>query len=71
MNPWTAFSNELDRWQEAGRTAAFWWRDDDAIAPTAALDRLAATGAGIPKTLAVIPASGATTGTESASCGPR
>lgn len=31
---------ELDRWRDAGRTAALWWRDDDAVEPTPALDRL-------------------------------
>lgn len=47
----------LDRFQQGGRTARFWLRDDDAVAPTAALDRyLALTSrAGVPVTLAVIP----------------
>jgi hypothetical protein len=31
---------ELDLWAEAGRTASFWWRDDDAAVPAPALDRL-------------------------------
>lgn len=40
-----------------GRQARFWLRDDDAVAPGAALDRLLALGAryGVPLTLAVIP----------------
>lgn len=33
-------ARELDSWAEAGRVAKFWWRDDDAIEPTAALARL-------------------------------
>jgi len=48
---------ELDRWGEAGKTARFWWRDDDAVAATPALDRLIAVTAelGVPLGLAVIP----------------
>lgn len=47
----------LDRWAAAGRQARFWLRDDDAVVPTPALDRLLALGAnhGVPLTLAVIP----------------
>lgn len=37
-----------------GRIARFWWRDDDAIQPSAALDRLLALA--VPLALAVIPA---------------
>ena len=33
-------ARELDLWAEAGRVARFWWRDDDAIAPTPALTQL-------------------------------
>ncbi|WP_024304630.1 polysaccharide deacetylase family protein [Pseudogulbenkiania sp. MAI-1] len=49
---------ELDRWQEAGRPATFWWRDDDAVADSAALQRLLALADahGAPLWLAVIPA---------------
>jgi hypothetical protein len=55
---WRPLVAELARWQEAGRVADFWLRDDDAVEPTAALDRLLAlTGpAAVPLTLAVIPA---------------
>ena len=55
---WDALRAELDAWGAAGRTAAFWWRDDDATRPTPALDRLVdlAGGAGVPPALAVIPA---------------
>ncbi len=63
MNPfiaeaWQRLEHELDRWQDAGCEASFWWRDDDTIAPTAALDRLADLGAAhrVPISIAVIPA---------------
>lgn len=54
---WDAFGDELDAWAAAGRTASFWWRDDDAVAPTPALDRLLAIAAAqdAPLALAVIP----------------
>jgi hypothetical protein len=58
-NPiWQPLMAELDRWKAAGRKADFWLRDDDAVEPTAPLDRLLAlTGrSGVPVTLAVIPA---------------
>jgi len=50
---------ELDRWAAAGHVATFWWRDDDAIAPTTALDRMLAlvNRHRVPLGLAVIPAS--------------
>jgi hypothetical protein len=56
---WAPLRAELKRWQAVGKRARFWLRDDDAIEPTAALDRLLdLTGsAGVPLTLAVIPAS--------------
>lgn len=55
---WRPLLGELDRWAAEGRQARFWLRDDDAVDPTPALDRLLAlTGGGaIPLTLAVIPA---------------
>lgn len=55
---WQWLAVELDRWEEAGIRAAFWWRDDDAVAPTPALARLAELSAGhsAPLALAVIPA---------------
>ncbi|CAN7399528.1 polysaccharide deacetylase family protein [Pararhizobium sp. LjRoot255] len=51
-------TEELDRWQRAGKVARFWLRDDDAVEPSAPLERLLEiTGAfSIPLTLAVIPA---------------
>ncbi len=47
----------LDRLQAQGKIAHFWLRDDDAVEPTSALDRvLSLTGASaVPLTLAVIP----------------
>lgn len=42
MSTWQDLTHELDQWREAGRQATFWWRDDDATAPSAALDRLLA-----------------------------
>jgi peptidoglycan/xylan/chitin deacetylase (PgdA/CDA1 family) len=56
-DPWDALARELDR-HPAG-SARFWWRDDDAITQTDALDRLLLTRASIdlPLALAVIPAS--------------
>jgi len=56
-DPWTALDAELDRWRAAGRTATFWWRDDDATAPGPLLDRLLSLAGrhGAPVGLAVIP----------------
>nr|WP_067296529.1 polysaccharide deacetylase family protein [Marinobacterium profundum] len=55
MTSWQALQQELDQWHEP---ATFWWRDDDAIAPGAALDHLLALSNrhGIDLSLAVIPA---------------
>lgn len=55
---WDALNAELDAWAAAGRTAGFWWRDDDAVKPTPALDRMFALSleTGAPLGLAVIPA---------------
>jgi len=53
---WAALEAELDIWQAAGRTATFWWRDDDAVAATPALDRLLTLAGDVPIALAVIPA---------------
>jgi hypothetical protein len=46
---------ELDAWGDAGTAATLWWRDDDAIDATPALDRLLAEAAGVPLGLAVVP----------------
>ncbi len=40
MTGWDSLAHELVLWRDAGQTASIWWRDDDAIAPTSALDRL-------------------------------
>jgi hypothetical protein len=50
---WQTLASELDRW--APGEATFWWRDDDAVAPSPALERLLGLGAQ-PLALAVIPA---------------
>jgi hypothetical protein len=49
---------ELDAWTHSHRTAALWWRDDDAVESTPALDRLLGISAdlGVSVALAVIPA---------------
>ena len=52
---WSDFEAELDRWSGAGRRAAFWWRDDDAVAATPALARQLELADGVPLALAVVP----------------
>lgn len=58
MTLWQPLRDELARWRDAGRTASLWLRDDDAVAPTPALDRFAGLGRdhGVPVALAIIPA---------------
>jgi hypothetical protein len=55
---WQRLDVELARWRDAGRVAEIWLRDDDAVEPSAALERLLAMarGFGVAATLAVIPA---------------
>ncbi|MBY0610951.1 MAG: polysaccharide deacetylase family protein [Beijerinckiaceae bacterium] len=55
--PWQALCRRLDRCAAEGRTVTFWLRDDDAVEPTVALDRLCAlTGHhAVPLLLAIIP----------------
>lgn len=55
---WDKLDAAIDRLADRG-CAGFWLRDDDAVAPSARLDRLIALAeeAGIPLALAVIPAS--------------
>jgi len=57
MASWDTLESELDRWQEAGKVATFWWRDDDLNEPTDAFDLLLDMRRllDIPLTLAVIP----------------
>lgn len=54
---WQALTFELDRWSASGRTIGLWLRDDDAVAPSPALDRLSdlAERFAAPVLLAVIP----------------
>lgn len=55
---WRGLDTELKQWEDAGRVVDLWLRDDDAITPTPALNRLIASAGGhaVPVTLAVIPA---------------
>ncbi|QBF30667.1 polysaccharide deacetylase family protein [Thalassococcus sp. S3] len=54
---WRPLRQELDKWREDGLRLPIWWRDDDAVAATPALDELArlSTQTGLPVHLAVIP----------------
>src|SRR5271168_1064688 len=56
MVKWPDLMAELDCWEEAGKVATLWWRDDDAVAPTARLGRLLSIASGVPVSLAVVPA---------------
>lgn len=55
---WRPLIEELDAWGTKNLTATFWWRDDDAIEPSAALERMTALSVAhnVPLGLAVIPA---------------
>lgn len=58
MNPdWSPLQAELQAWRDARLSFPLWWRDDDAVAPTRQLDRLAdlAHEVGVPVHLAIIP----------------
>jgi hypothetical protein len=57
MNSWDSLNKELDLWRSEGRVATFWWRDDDVVAPTPALERLLHLKEhfDLPLALAVIP----------------
>src|SRR5260221_10594154 len=54
---WQMLEEELARWKDTGRTVDFWWRDDDATAPSAAVRQLLqlSKASGVPLALAVIP----------------
>jgi peptidoglycan/xylan/chitin deacetylase (PgdA/CDA1 family) len=56
---WEVLEEEIARWRDAGRTVEFWWRDDDATAPTPRVRQLldVAAASGVPLALAVIPLS--------------
>jgi hypothetical protein len=60
MADWGDLERELDAWGRAGETATLWWRDDDAVTATSALQQLIAAtqpaGEPLPIALAVIPA---------------
>jgi hypothetical protein len=55
---WSPLDDALQRAADKGCAIAFWWRDDDAVAHTPALDRLLALAASlrVPLVLAPIPA---------------
>jgi hypothetical protein len=53
---WEDLDRELDAWQELGRPATFWWRDDDAAVDDPRLADLLALARGLPIALAVVPA---------------
>ncbi len=57
-DPPQLLEQSLDAWRQAGRTATFWWRDDDAAAPHRGLDQLLRLRAdlGVPMALATVPA---------------
>lgn len=54
---WRALDAELARWRDAGRTPAFWWRDDDAATPTPPLRQLItlSKAGSVPVALAAVP----------------
>jgi len=58
MTSWQALADEAARWRDAGRIADLWWRDDDAVDASPALDRLLAIrrDTDAPLALAVVPA---------------
>ena len=56
--PWAPLEREIAQWARAGPgPPTFWWRDDDASGPGAALERLLDLSgrAGVPLALAVVP----------------
>jgi hypothetical protein len=57
VDGWASLREELERWRKAGRTADFWWRDDDAARLSPELERLLELAARVqvPLALAVIP----------------
>ena len=54
---WQPLAAAMRRWQDGGRQVRFWLRDDDAVEPTPALERLIRLCGhhGVPFTLAAIP----------------
>jgi len=55
VTTWDDLARECAAWGDSDRLATWWWRDDDAIAATPALDQLLRVAHG-PIALAVIPA---------------
>jgi hypothetical protein len=55
VTTWDELARECAAWGDSGRIATWWWRDDDAIEATPALDQLLLVARG-PIALAVIPA---------------
>lgn len=55
---WAPLRQELARWRAARMSLPLWWRDDDAVSVTPALERLAALSGdlALPVHLAVVPA---------------
>jgi len=54
---WSALTHELSKWNDSGMRLLLWWRDDDAVEPSAALDRLTGLSGrlSLPVHLAVVP----------------
>ncbi len=50
---WDDLAREIDRWNKNGLSVEFWWRDDDAVEETKALQELIAFD--VPLALAIIP----------------
>ena len=58
MTSWAEVDAEIARWQAQGRSVELWWRDDDAVEATPALERLLTLhqDCDAPLALAVVPA---------------
>ena len=54
-DPFAGLRDAFDRAADSGRRVPFWWRDDDAVGATPALDRLLALASGAPLLIAAIP----------------
>jgi hypothetical protein len=52
---WDDLTRELAAWADSGRTARWWWRDDDAIADTPMLKTLLDLADGKPIAIAAVP----------------
>ncbi|MDF3415944.1 polysaccharide deacetylase [Sulfitobacter sp. M57] len=57
MTDWTGLQTELRIWYDEGLAMPLWWRDDDAVAQTTALDQMVARARDLnmPVHIAVIP----------------